>query len=172
MIKIVLILLPLLFLHACASVGAQSEVVSVSTLSPGIQQGKNNYHAVLTMDGGRHDIIVHVDAKSNYVAMVGFGPLGNSIFECVSQDGGDVCHSAVQAIPARSLFHDMSLMLVARDRLPQYLDMNGLAYKDSGDKRSVYDQAQVIIEIAYSENDVSLKNTRYGYAVRLEPVGV
>jgi hypothetical protein len=168
--RLLLLAIPLL-LSACR--GPAMPVMQAPDAMPALAE-----HRVLLTKGKRTRALwTHWETKSGRFAFVGFGPLGETEFECRSLDADVRCSGKVPFSSPEELLENMRLAYLPVEALRATFPSGNFAVSEKGNVREITQNGRLYRRISYAKGDrmsaeATSERPDAGYWLRIRPLRI
>lgn len=170
------LLLPVLFLITGCSFTPDSPFQAPVIITQQQAHHSADYHMSFVRGDETRMLLIHLESEDNYMALAGFGVLGEALFDCRGDNKSVDCNSMVEAIPAKMLFENIQLIFAPLADL-QAAAKPDISITQPPKRRVITDDGKIFATVAYDQPDIwtahiVFKNEKYDYTLSLRPLNV
>lgn len=136
-----------------------------------------DHHLTFIRGDNTRTILTHIEITPDHFSFVGFGPLGESLFECKVDNYSNNCTTLLKSIPAKRLFNDIQIVFLSADELNKIIEKPNFELQDSSKIRLISYRGKPFNKITYDgldrwQSDIIFQNIKYNYQVNLRSLGM
>lgn len=166
----------MLTLTAC---GSLSPIQSISP-SALLSEDKSliaDHRVFFSKNGQDYSLLTHLEISPNNLSFIGFGALGDVLFECIYKQEEIQCDARMDKIPSTLLFNDMQLIYWPLEAVIASMKSSEFTLSESAQRRILYYKGNLFSEIYYTDNehwkaDIFLDHYYHDYQLHIHPLRV
>lgn len=167
----------LFILSGCSTLHPLQENILVSNIIKDNEILIADHHLTFIRGNDTHTILTHIEITPDHFSFVGFGSLGEGLFECRIDDRGNNCTTLLKKIPAQHLFNDIQLIFLSADELEKIIKKPNFELQENAQIRLISYRNKPFNKITYDgldrwQSDIVFQNIQYNYQVNLRPLSI